>query len=47
MVTLTSDKFTLVKADFSIRESIHQEPERSTPQLMARPEGFTPTRKVV
>jgi hypothetical protein len=32
MITLTSDKFTLVKAGFSIRDPVHQGPGQSTPR---------------
>jgi hypothetical protein len=41
MITLTSDKFALVKAGFSIRDPVHQEPWRSTPRQIAHPRGFT------
>jgi hypothetical protein len=42
MITLTSDKFALVKAGFSIRDLIHQVPGRSTPRQIAHPRGFAP-----
>jgi hypothetical protein len=42
MITLISDKFTLVKTDFFIRDLVHQRPEWSTPKQIAHPEGFVP-----
>jgi hypothetical protein len=48
MITLTSDKFTLVKVGFSIRDPVHQGSERSTPRWMARlGASDRPSRKVV
>jgi hypothetical protein len=35
MITLTLDKFVLVKAGFSIRDPIHEGLGRSTPKQMA------------
>jgi hypothetical protein len=45
MITLTSDKFTLLKVGFSIRDSVHQGPKRSTPRKIAHPGGFTPLKR--
>jgi hypothetical protein len=42
MIILTSDKLTMVKTGFSIRDSIYQGPKRSTPCQMAALGGFTP-----
>jgi hypothetical protein len=47
MITLTLNKLALVKMSFSIRDSVHQELERSTPCQVAHPGGFTPLRKMV
>jgi hypothetical protein len=47
MITLTPDKFILVKMGFSIRDMVNQGPGRSTPRHIARPEGFATPRKVV
>jgi hypothetical protein len=41
MITLTSDKFALVKAGFSIRDPIHQGPGWPTPRQIAHPRGFS------
>jgi hypothetical protein len=32
MITLTPDKHALVKMGFYIRDTVHHEPERSTPR---------------
>jgi hypothetical protein len=45
MITLTLDKHTLIKADFSIRDSIHQGSGQSTPHRISRFGGFTPPEK--
>jgi hypothetical protein len=47
MITLTSDKFALVKASFSIRGPVHHRSGRSTPGQIACPRGFAPSGKVV
>jgi hypothetical protein len=46
MITLTSDKHTLVKADFSMKDSVQQEPSKTTPHHVHHSGGFTPPRKV-
>jgi hypothetical protein len=46
MITLTQDKDTLVKVDFSIRDTVHQGPERSTPHQVTWPGDITPLGKV-
>jgi hypothetical protein len=42
LITLTLDKHALVKAGFSMKESVHQGPGRSTPCQISCPRGFTP-----
>jgi hypothetical protein len=34
------DKLVLIKTNFSIRDSVHQRPERSAPCQMASPGSF-------
>jgi hypothetical protein len=45
MFTLTSNKLTLIRARFSIKDPIHQRLERSTPKQIICPRGFAPLRK--
>jgi hypothetical protein len=45
MITLTLDKHALVKASFSIYDSVSQVLRRSTPHQISRPRGFAPPRK--
>jgi hypothetical protein len=47
MITLTSDKFTLVKVSFYIRNPVHQGLEWSTPRQIAHLGGFAPLEKAV
>jgi hypothetical protein len=47
MITLISDKFILVKADFSTRDPVHQGPGRSTPRQIAHLGGFATPGKAV
>jgi hypothetical protein len=42
MITMTLDKFALIKAGFSIWHSIHQGTERSTPCQMGHPWALHP-----
>jgi hypothetical protein len=45
MITLTSHKLALVNEGFSIRDSVHRGPERSTPRQIAHPGGFATLEK--
>jgi hypothetical protein len=45
VITLKSDKDALVKAGFSMRDSVQHGPQRSTPNHLSRPRGFLPLRK--
>jgi hypothetical protein len=47
MITLTADKFILVKVSFSIRDPVHQGPGRSTLRQIAHLGGFTPPGKEI
>jgi hypothetical protein len=47
MITLTSDKFTLVKVNFSKRDPVDHGPERSTLRQMGHLGGFAPPKKAV
>jgi hypothetical protein len=47
MITLTSDKHAIVKANFSIEDSVHQGHEQSTPCQETHLGGFAPLRKVI
>jgi hypothetical protein len=47
MITLTPNKFTLVKACFSIRDLVHHGPRWSTPRRIAWPGGFAPPSKAI
>jgi hypothetical protein len=47
MMTLMLDKLTLVEVGFSIRDSVYQEPGRSTPRQMAHPRGYALPGKAV
>jgi hypothetical protein len=45
--TMMLDKHALVKASFSMKDLIHQAPERSIPHQISSPEGFAPPEKVL
>jgi hypothetical protein len=47
MITLTSDKFILVKVGFSTRDPVDQGPGRSTPRQIAHLRGFATPGKAV
>jgi hypothetical protein len=47
MITLTPDKFDLLKAGFSVRDTVDQGPRRSTLRQIVHPEGLAPPRKAV
>jgi hypothetical protein len=45
MITLSSDKLALIRTWFSMKDLVHQGPERSTPEQVIYPGAFTPLRK--
>jgi hypothetical protein len=47
VITLTSDKLSVVKEGFSIRDYVHQGHEWSTPRQIERHGGFAPPGKAV
>jgi hypothetical protein len=47
MISLTSDKLTLIRAGFSIKDPVHQGPRRSTPKQITHPEGLASLEKAV
>jgi hypothetical protein len=46
-ITLTSDKLTLIKGRFSIKDLVHQGPRLPTPRQIAHPGGFAPPEKKI
>jgi hypothetical protein len=47
MISLISDKLTLVKAGFSIKDSVHQGPKQSNTKVECPSRGFRTPKKAV
>jgi hypothetical protein len=45
MITQTSDNLAPIKVEFSIKDPIHQGPERSTPKWITSPGGLAPLKR--